>query len=816
MKKATLFFILPALLFCSIDLLAQQPEKYSRVKVYANTEQATKLLLKGVGMDELAARASNYFIGDFSSREIAIMKESKLKIEYVINDLTEDFLKRNRDAQQMGDINMRTGGTPPGFSYGSMGGYLTFNEMVAELDELKTMYPNLITTKSSIGTTAEGRSIWMVKISDNPDVNESQEDGVLYTGLTHGREPISMVSLIYYMQYILSRYATDPEMACLINNRELYFVPCVNPDGYVYNQTTNPSGGGYWRKNRRNNGDSTFGVDLNRNFNYYWGFDNTGSSNITSSEIYRGPSAGSELETVAIKNFVNANQLTIALNTHSYANKVILPYEYNSSTTPNEFHYNSVASMLTFENKYLYGKNMAMTGYNANGTADDWMYAVKQLYAFTVETGSDIDGFWPAQNRIIPICEQNLDLNISAAWDAGKYIKPRIAANTYVSGSSYNLPVLITNYGSMVGTSESIQLSIADSRVQSYNNTPISVNGLAIDSTLTALRNITFSPSATNGTINGNFVTTNSEGCTYNIPFSFEYSPNGCFSIPSSWTAVDIGSVGIAGSSCYQNGIYTVKGSGTGVNGTADQCHMMKLVTATNVTDIRAQVLTVQNTNSNARAGISISETSTPGSRRVSLFINPSNNSIVFQKRASTNGSITTMTVNNQGAVPKWLRITKGNSTDYVGYYSSNGVQWTSIGTHKKTNLPANVTAGIMVTSGTNSALHTATFSNLAVTTPGGIINRSSDAMNMDPEVMEDNELAVYPNPSKGIVEIRLPTAIEKQVISVFDMSGRELHREIATGNVKQMNLSHLSNGVYYIRITEGTRSQYEKFIINK
>ena len=98
-----------------------------------------------------------------------------------------------------------------------------------------------------------------------------------------------MVSLIYFMQYILSQYGTDPEITCLINNRELYFVPCANPDGYVYNQTTNPNGGGFWRKNRRNNGDGTFGVDLNRNFDYNWGFDNNGSSPITSSEVYRGP-----------------------------------------------------------------------------------------------------------------------------------------------------------------------------------------------------------------------------------------------------------------------------------------------------------------------------------------------------------------------------------------------------------------------------------------------------------------------------------------------------------------------------------------------
>src|SRR6185503_9963018 len=253
---------------------SQVTEKYSRVKVYADKTQAKNLHAKGVAFDEMAERKDTYIIGDFSSAEIALMKQDKLRMEIIIDDLAQDFLKRNKEDAAKANEAMRTGGTPPGFSYGSMGGYLTYSQMMTELDELKTMYPNLITTKSTIGTTAEGRELWMVKISDNPDTDDISEPGILYTGLYHAREPISMVSLIYFMQYILSQYGTDPEITCLINNRELYFIPCANPDGYVYNQTTNPAGGGYWRKNRRNNGGGIFGVDLNRNFSNNWGYDN--------------------------------------------------------------------------------------------------------------------------------------------------------------------------------------------------------------------------------------------------------------------------------------------------------------------------------------------------------------------------------------------------------------------------------------------------------------------------------------------------------------------------------------------------------------
>ena len=166
--------------------------------MYANKTQSQKLLSKGVCFDEIAEKKDSYFTGDFSAKEISLMREERLRIEVLIDDLTQDFLKRNKeDAANLN--NLRTGGTPPGFTYGSMGGYLTFSQMVAELDELKTMYPNLITTKSSIGTTAEGRDIWMVKISDDPDMEDAFEEGVFYGGLYHAqRTDLNGESHLFY------------------------------------------------------------------------------------------------------------------------------------------------------------------------------------------------------------------------------------------------------------------------------------------------------------------------------------------------------------------------------------------------------------------------------------------------------------------------------------------------------------------------------------------------------------------------------------------------------------------------------------------
>ena len=112
-----------------------------------------------------------------------------------------------------------------------MGGFYTLSEVIGELDNMKIQYPILISTKISIGNSVENRPIYTVKISDNPEFDENEPE-ILYTALHHAREPQSMMQMIYFMYYLLENYNTDPSVQYLVNNRELYFIPVVNPDGY--------------------------------------------------------------------------------------------------------------------------------------------------------------------------------------------------------------------------------------------------------------------------------------------------------------------------------------------------------------------------------------------------------------------------------------------------------------------------------------------------------------------------------------------------------------------------------------------------------
>jgi hypothetical protein len=179
-----LFIFLPVFLLSFVQANSQGTEKYSRVKVSANKSQFQKLLSKGICFDEIAEKKDSYFIGDFSAKEISLMKEEKLSVTVLIDDLTLDFLKRNKEDQIKANEAMRTGGTPPGFSYGSMGGYLTYTQMVTELDELKTMYPNLITTKASIGNSTEGRQYGWLKFLTIPIYMKILKKSFIYRAFT--------------------------------------------------------------------------------------------------------------------------------------------------------------------------------------------------------------------------------------------------------------------------------------------------------------------------------------------------------------------------------------------------------------------------------------------------------------------------------------------------------------------------------------------------------------------------------------------------------------------------------------------------------
>lgn len=445
-----------------------QTGPYSRVKFRATQAEMIRVLSHGIDVENFVIE-NGFIIAELSQEEFTIIKNENLQFEVIHNNVSDYYAERALTDQQKSNLV-----PPPGFEYGSLGSYLTYTEMVEMLDSIHRRYPHLISEKEIIGYTLEGREMYVVKISDNPDKNESHEKQVLYDAMHHAREPQGMMQLMYFMWYIMDRYENNDLVAkYIINNRELYFVPIVNPDGYVYNELIEPNGGGMWRKNRSSNSDGSRGVDLNRNYGYDWGYDDIGSSPFGSSNTFRGVSAFSEPETQNMRDFVNTKKFKSNLSYHTFGGYLIYPFGAKENYyTPDSNLFRLYADSLTKDNGYFAGTVFETLSYFANGGSCDWMYgdtSHSKIISFTPEVGFAGDGFWPAPSRIVPLCEENIAPNLFLAKYAVngldvinkdttyayefnfsinlKYLSTRLDNNKSIKSylDFYNNPLVITN-----------------------------------------------------------------------------------------------------------------------------------------------------------------------------------------------------------------------------------------------------------------------------------------------------------------------------------------------------------------------------------
>lgn len=445
MKKLLLIILLFS---CSINVKAQQ-QTYQRARIWLDDKPLSQLAATGIDLMECLHKQKAYVESDFGTTELQKVAAAGFRYDVLIGDVSKFYRERNKNTsnthrmQTTSCISGPQYPIPANFNYGSMGGFLTYQEMLDNLDSMAAKFPNLITVKQSASatqTTIEGNDIYYVRISDNPNVNEAEPE-VLYTAVHHAREPNGMSAVIYYMWYLLENYATHPEIQALVDNTEMYFIPCINVDGYMWNELTNPFGGGMWRKNRHDYQTGIFGTDLNRNYGYQWGFDDFGSSPDSTSEVFRGQSGFSEPETQIIRDFCNTHQFKLALNYHTFSNLLINPWGYiDNFYTPDSALFENYGEMITRYNNYSSGTGNQTVGYLVNGGSDDWMYGEQgskpKIMSFTPEIGSGDDGFWPQQSRIIPLCQENMYANLTTARLAGRYGVAKDKTDRYLSSTS--------------------------------------------------------------------------------------------------------------------------------------------------------------------------------------------------------------------------------------------------------------------------------------------------------------------------------------------------------------------------------------------
>lgn len=414
-------------------------QDYSRAKVMADSKGLQTLAELGIAIDHGTVKRETFLISDFSAEEIQRMRDAGFQVEILIADVKAYYVNQNTQAgkgqavpeknlncQQTSGSSGFTPAVPGNFNLGSMGGFYTYQEFIDEIDAMAAQYPNLITAKSPIGSfqTIENRPIYWVRLSDNPNTDEAEPE-VLYTAVHHAREPNSLSEVIFYMWYLLENYNTSDEIKFLVDNTEMYFVPMINPDGYIYNETTDPNGGGLWRKNRRHNSGGSYGVDLNRNYSYGWG--TTGTSSTQSNETYCGTAAFSEPETQAMKWFCENRDFQYAFNSHTYANDILHPI----GTTVAEYaadhnYFQAFTHHMVQYNGYANLKSSTM--YPASGDSDDYMYKVDtvvkpKIFAMTPEVSNTSGGFWPASNEITGICQDMVFPNLVLSHLTHRYLE---------------------------------------------------------------------------------------------------------------------------------------------------------------------------------------------------------------------------------------------------------------------------------------------------------------------------------------------------------------------------------------------------------
>jgi len=281
--------------------------------------------------------------------------------------------------------------------------FRTYEEYLALMNDLASTHPDLAEVVS-LGKSLEGRDMWALHITGPGD----NKPGVLYHGCIHASEWFTSPIVVYTAEYLLTNYETEPTVRMLVDNVEWFMMPILNVDGYVYTWTTDR----WWRKNRRDNGDGTFGVDLNRNWGRGWGVGPTALGD-PGSNMYRGPAPFSEPETQVVRDFLLANpNIRSYLDVHIFGGFLGSPWAYISQDTPDEPTFAMVGEEMAERIRAVIGTEYRtgpmyeiMGGGTVGGLAIDWVYGDAGRWSYLAELYAWSWDFAPEE--ILPACEEH-------------------------------------------------------------------------------------------------------------------------------------------------------------------------------------------------------------------------------------------------------------------------------------------------------------------------------------------------------------------------------------------------------------------------
>lgn len=288
--------------------------------------------------------------------------------------------------------------------------YHSYNEHVQYWRDMVFDFPRN-SQRFTAGQSYENREIFGVKLFGNN--TGTAKSALIWHGTVHAREWISTMTVEFLAASIVAGYKrNDPVYTSILNKFDIYILPVVNPDGFVYSQTRDR----LWRKNRAPgpniSGRLCYGTDNNRNWPYQWTGDPNGASTDPCAQTYKGRAAGDSPEIKALvsqmRSVASNQNIAQYLDFHSYGNYLLSPYGYTSNVPVNSATQVSLANRAAAAIKAVYGTQYTTgpsgaTLYPTTGSSTDYAFDVAGAdYAYTFELRDTGDrGFVlpPAQIR---------------------------------------------------------------------------------------------------------------------------------------------------------------------------------------------------------------------------------------------------------------------------------------------------------------------------------------------------------------------------------------------------------------------------------
>ncbi len=306
------------------------------------------------------------------------------------NDCTALQYAQARQHRPLAELIATYGGKPGSGTLGEPGtrdGYPTYAELEALLADTVATYPDLCRLVN-IGQSHLGRDMWALKITDNPGIEEDEPE-VMYTTTMHGDEIMGVALCVNLIDLLTSNYGSDPRLTNMVDEMEIWIMPCMNPDGYVSGTRYNAQG-----------------ADLNRSFP-----DPFSSPNNTPD--------GRPTEVGVMMNWCWDHTFVLAASYHGGALLVNYPYDNNeggnsvyTASPDDDLHiyiseeYSRYNSPMWNSPYFYHGISNGAAWYAIDGGIQDWVYRYEGGHTVTIEVSDDKN---PPASQIPTFWNQNRD-----------------------------------------------------------------------------------------------------------------------------------------------------------------------------------------------------------------------------------------------------------------------------------------------------------------------------------------------------------------------------------------------------------------------